>query len=83
MLIVCKYILFADAKMLKDIPKHLIRCNFPYDVAQVEDALAEVLRDKVSGQADGESFLHTMDSFEGAAEGFVVAHVGNDDVAGR
>ena len=68
--------------MLKDIPKHLIRRNFPYNIAQVEDAFAQVLRDKVAGQADGESFLHAMDGVKGAGKGFVVAHVGNDDVAG-
>ena len=69
--------------MLKDISQHLIRRNFPYDIAQVEDALTQVLRDEVAGQADGESFLHAMDGVKGAGKGFVVAHVGNDDVAGR
>ena len=49
MLIVCKYILLADAEMFKDITKYLIRCNFPYDVAQVEDTFTQVLGDKVAG----------------------------------
>lgn len=41
--------LLTDAKMLKYIPKHLIRCNFPYNVAQMEDTFTQILRDKVSG----------------------------------
>ena len=41
--------LLTYAKMLKYIPKHLIRCNFPYDVAQVEDTFTQILRDKVAG----------------------------------
>lgn len=41
--------LLTDAEMLKDIPQHLIRRNFPYNVAQVEDTFTQVLGDKVSG----------------------------------
>ena len=41
--------LLTDAKMLKDIPQHLIRRNFPYNVAQVEDTFTQILRDKVAG----------------------------------
>ena len=41
--------LLANAKMLKYIPKHLIRCNFPYNVAQMEDTFTQVLGDKVAG----------------------------------
>ena len=82
MLIVCKHILLTDAKMLKDIPQHLIRRNFPYDVAQVEGALAEILGDEVAGEVGGEAFSHTADGFESAGEGFVVAEVRDDDVVG-
>ena len=41
--------LLTDAEMLKDIPKHLVRRNFPYNVAQVEDTFTQILRDKVAG----------------------------------
>ena len=35
--------LFTDAKMLKYITQHLICRDFAYDVAEVEDTLAEIL----------------------------------------
>ena len=43
------FISLSYTEMLKDIPKHLIRCNFPYNVAQVEDTFTQILRDKVAG----------------------------------
>ena len=67
--------------MFEDIPKHFVCRHFSYDVAQVEDALAEVLRYKVAGQIGGETFLCAADGFEGMGEGFVVADVCYDDVA--
>ena len=39
----------SDAKMREYIPQYLIRRHFSYDIAQVEDTLAEVLRDEVAG----------------------------------
>ena len=41
--------LLTDAKMFKDITKYLVRRNFPYNVAQVEDTFTQILRDKVAG----------------------------------
>ena len=40
---------FADAEIFKDITKYLVRRNFPYNVAQVEDTFTQILRDKVAG----------------------------------
>lgn len=41
--------LLTDAEMFKDITKYLVRRNFPYNVAQVEDTFTQILRDKVAG----------------------------------
>ena len=43
------FISLSDAEMFKDITKYLVRRNFPYNVAQVEDTFTQVLRDKVAG----------------------------------
>ena len=47
------------------------------------DALAEVLGDEVAGELHGEAVLHAVDGVEGVGEGFVVAGVGDDDIALR
>ena len=41
--------LLTDTEMFKDITKYLVRRNFPYNVAQVEDTFTQILRDKVAG----------------------------------
>lgn len=40
--------LLSDAKVAKYVFKHLVCSDFAYDVAEVEDALAKVLRDEVA-----------------------------------
>ena len=35
--------------MLKYIPQYLIRCYFPYNIAQVKDTFTQILGDEVSG----------------------------------
>ena len=72
--------LLTDAKIPKYIPQHLVRSHFTHYIGEMENALPEVLRDEVAGEAGGEACLHTADGGEGTAEGFVVAHVGDDDV---
>ena len=47
------------------------------------DALAEILGDEVAGELHGEAVLHAVDGVEGVGEGFVVAGVGDDDIALR
>lgn len=39
---------FADAKILKYIPKHHVVCHFAGYIGDVEDALADVLREEVA-----------------------------------
>ena len=42
------FVSLADAKVAKYVFKHLVCSDFAYDVAEVEDALAKVLRDEVA-----------------------------------
>ena len=63
--------------------KHGVGGYLAYDVGEVVDALAEVLGNEVAGEACLEAVLYTMNGFEGTDEGFVVAQVGDDDIALR
>lgn len=69
--------------MLEDVLKHGVGGYLAYDVGKVVDALAEVLGDKVAGEASLEAVLYTVDRVEGTNEGFVVAQVGDDDITLR
>ena len=69
--------------MLEDVLKHGVGGYLAYDVGEVVDALAEVLRDEVTGELHLQAVLHAVDGVEGVGEGFVVAGVGDDDVALR
>ena len=69
--------------MLEDVLKHGVGGYLAYDVREVVDALAEVLGDEVTGEARLEAVLHAVDGVEGTDEGFVVAQVGDDDIALR
>jgi len=51
------------------------------DFGEGREAVAEVLRHEVGGEAAGEAALHSAEGFEGAGEGFVGAEVADDDVA--
>ncbi len=53
---------FADAKMLENIPQHLVRGDFAEDGAEVVEGLAEVFGEEVGSLAGGEG---TFDVFEG------------------
>ena len=66
--------------MLKDILEDGVGGDFAYDVGEVVDGFAEVLRDKVAGEVGGEAILHAVDGGEGLAEGCEVARVGDDGV---
>lgn len=52
----------ADAKMLENIPQHLVRGDFAEDGAEVVEGLAEVFGEEVGSLAGGEG---TFDVFEG------------------
>lgn len=54
--------LFPNAKMLENIPQHLVRGDFAEDGAEVVEGLAEVFGEEVGSLAGGEG---TFDVFEG------------------
>ena len=54
--------LFPDAKMLENIPQHLVRGDFAEDGAEVVEGLAEVFGEEIGSLAGGEG---TFDVFEG------------------
>lgn len=56
------FVSFADAKMLENIPQHLVRGDFAEDGAEVVEGLAEVFGEEVGSLAGGEG---TFDVFEG------------------
>ena len=66
--------------MLEDILKDGVCGDFAYDVGEVVDGFAEVLRDEVAGEVGGEAILHAVDGCEGLTEGCEVARVGDDGV---
>ena len=76
-------LLFPDAEVLEDVLEHGVGRYFAYDVGEVVDALAEVLGDEVAGELHLKAVLHAVDGVEGVGEGFVVAGIGDDDVALR
>lgn len=55
------FISLSDAKIPKYIPQHLVRSHFTHYIGEMENALPEVLRDEVAGEAGGETCLHTVD----------------------
>jgi len=69
--------------VLEDVLKHGVGGYLAYDVGKVVDALAEVLGDEVAGELHLQAVLHAVDGVEGTDEGFVVAQVGDDDIALR
>ena len=56
------FVSFSDAKMLENIPQHLVRGDFAEDGAEVVEGLAEVFGEEVGSLAGGEG---TFDVFEG------------------
>ena len=68
--------------MLKNRAKHFICRYITYNIAQMKDAFAQVLRDEIAGEVCRQSFLHAPDSRKGMDEGFIVAGIRYDDIAG-
>jgi hypothetical protein len=73
-------ILLADAEIGKYISKHLVVGDFADDFAKVVDGSAEVFAYEVATEAEVKTLLYFFYLFEGAGKGFVVAHVGDNDV---
>ena len=73
--------LLADAEVGKDITKYFVVCHFADDFGEVVDGGAEVFAHEVATEAQVKAVLHLLDVGEGTGEGFVVAHIGDNDVA--
>ena len=73
--------LFSDAEIGKDVTKHFVVGDFAYNLGEIVDGGAQVFAHEVAAEAEFEALLYFLDVGKGEGEGFVVAHIGNDDIA--
>lgn len=66
------FILLPDAKMLENIPQHLVRGDFAEDGAEVVEGLAEVFGEEVGSLAGGEGTFDVFEGFGRFHQGLVV-----------
>lgn len=66
------FVSLADAKMLENIPQHLVRGDFAEDGAEVVEGLAEVFGEKVGSLAGGEGTFDVFEGFGRFHQGLVV-----------
>lgn len=64
--------LLTDAKMLENIPQHLVRGDFAEDGAEVVEGLAEVFGEEVGSLAGGEGTFDVFEGFGRFHQGLVV-----------
>ena len=64
--------LFPHAKMLENIPQHLVRGDFAEDGAEVVEGLAEVFGEEVGSLAGGEGTFDVFEGFGRFHQGLVV-----------
>ena len=64
--------LLPDAKMLENIPQHLVRGDFAEDGAEVVEGLAEVFGEEVGSLAGGEGTFDVFEGFGRFHQGLVV-----------
>ena len=69
--------LFADAKIPKNIPQHLISRDLSDDAAEVVDGFADVLGGEVGREASGEAFADAEEGSAGIGESLDMALVGD------
>lgn len=62
----------ANAKMLENIPQHLVRGDFAEDGAEVVEGLAEVFGEEVGSLAGGEGTFDVFEGFGRFHQGLVV-----------
>ena len=69
---------FAHAEVPEDGAQDLVGGDGTTgDLGEVEEALAEVLRNEVAGEVGGEAVAHAVEGGEGFGEGGVMADVGH------
>ena len=66
------FVSLADAKMLENIPQHLVRGDFAEDGAEVVEGLAEVFGEEVGSLAGGEGTFDVFEEFGRFHQGLVV-----------
>ncbi len=66
------FVSLADAKMLENIPQHLVRGDFAEDGAEVVEGLAEVFGEEVGSLAGGEGKFDVFEGFGRFHQGLVV-----------
>lgn len=66
------FVSLADAKMLENIPQHLVRGDFAEDGAEVVEGLAEVFGEDVGSLAGGEGTFDVIEGFGRFHQGLVV-----------
>lgn len=66
------FVSLADAKMLENIPQHLVRGDFAEDGAEVVEGLAEVFGEEVGSLAGGEGTFDVFEGFGRFHQGLVV-----------
>lgn len=74
--------LLSYTEMAEDVFKYLICSDFSNNITEVEDTLAEILRDEIAGELLCYPLLHTMDGIKRMPQGFIVAYVADNDIAG-
>lgn len=66
------FVSLPDAKMLENIPQHLVRGDFTEDGAEVVEGLAEVFGEEVGSLAGGEGTFDVFEGFGRFHQGLVV-----------
>lgn len=66
------FVSLPDAKMLENIPQHLVRGDFAEDGAEVVEGLAEVFGEEVGSLAGGEGTFDVFEGFGRFHQGLVV-----------
>lgn len=66
------FVSLSDAKMLENIPQHLVRGDFAEDGAEVVEGLAEVFGEEVGSLAGGEGTFDVFEGFGRFHQGLVV-----------
>lgn len=66
------FVSLADAKMLENIPQHLVRGDFAEDGAEVVEGLAEVFGEEVGSLAGGDGTFDVFEGFGRFHQGLVV-----------
>lgn len=66
------FVSLADAKMLENIPQHLVRGDLAEDGAEVVEGMAEVFGEEVGSLAGGEGTFDVFEGFGRFHQGLVV-----------